>query len=173
MPLGSLGMKRAFWFVLVSFVAIGLFGIGYASDMNKITDIKAGYVGIDGLTASLGAMKGKPVLLTFWASWCGPCIAEVPTLNEIHQKYGNRGLQVLGISVDAGSADQVRQFAEKYHMHYRVGIARADLIKELSIGVIPISLLFDPDGSLLRQYTGQPPSEVLMGDIDKAMASQK
>jgi thiol-disulfide isomerase/thioredoxin len=143
-----------------------------ASGISKITDIKGRYLGSDGNSQTISELKGKPVLVTFWASWCMPCLMEIPTLNDIHQKYSGRGLQVIGINIDAPSTDEVKRLAEKYRMRYKVGLARDELIQELAINAIPMSFLFSSDGQLHRMYAGQPPAAVLTADIDKAVAKQ-
>src|SRR5438034_1178856 len=72
---------------------------------------------LDGKPIALKDAKGKVVLLNFWATWCGPCRAEIPGLIELQKKYPDK-LQVIGLAVDVDSAEEVKQYAAKVGMNY-------------------------------------------------------
>jgi thiol-disulfide isomerase/thioredoxin len=82
--------------------------------------------GIDGGTVNLAAMRGKVVLLNFWATWCGPCRMEVPDLVELQKKYQDR-LQVIGSVIDDTDEDAVRKFAKRYSINYPVAMANDEM----------------------------------------------
>lgn len=76
---------------------------------------------LDGETLAVGTAKDGPVLLNFWATWCTPCRTETPFLQEIHDRYGPRGLRVVGVSMDSpGSKPEIRAFVEEMGVSYRV-----------------------------------------------------
>src|SRR5262249_45636499 len=76
----------------------------------------------DGKPISLDDTKGKIVLLNFWATWCGPCRAEIPDLIELQTKYKDQ-LAIIALATDEDEPDDVKKFAQKTHINYRVGMA--------------------------------------------------
>src|SRR5262249_50813004 len=98
---------------------------------------------LDGKALSLDAWRGKVTLINFWASWCGPCRAEIPVLIALQRKYAGK-LQVVGLSVDDAPADDVRQFVATVGINYPVALAPSE-VSELYGGIpaLPTSFLLD------------------------------
>ncbi|MCL4235909.1 MAG: TlpA family protein disulfide reductase [Deltaproteobacteria bacterium] len=138
-----------------------------AGDPSRVTLVKGGYFDIKGMRQSFGALAGRPTLVVFWASWCGPCVDEIPSLNTLHERFGARGLRVLGLSVDFISPAETERLAKKYSMRYDVGAAEPELVIEFGFQAIPTSYLFDGHGAFVKRYTGAPPLAVLQADIEK------
>lgn len=109
---------------------------------------------LDGQELRLSSYRGKVVLLDFWASWCEPCRVETPHLIELQQKYGDRGLQIIGVSMD-DSPDPARTFYQQFHMNYPVVMGNAKT-GELYGGVLglPIAFLIDRDGRIKAKHIG-------------------
>ncbi|MCD8187007.1 MAG: AhpC/TSA family protein [Rikenellaceae bacterium] len=111
----------------------------------------------------------KLILLDFWASWCGPCIREMPVIAGLHEKYKDEGLAVIGISSDANEANW-KQAIEQYNMDWLqlISAEGEDRIGELySIKTIPYTVIIDGDGTILaRKLRG----EELVAKIDELMA---
>ena len=108
-----------------------------------------------GKSLSLRSYRGKVVLLNFWATWCGPCLVEIPTFEAWQNTYGAAGLQIVGISMDDDSAPVKRAY-EKYHLNYPVAMGDTQLGK-LFGGVLglPLSYLIDLDGRVVGRYQGE------------------
>jgi cytochrome c biogenesis protein CcmG, thiol:disulfide interchange protein DsbE len=121
--------------------------------------------GLDGKSLSLRNFRGKLVLLNFWATWCGPCLAEIPLFTAWQSTYGAAGLQVVGVSMDDDSSPVKRAYA-KYHLNYPVVMGDAEL-GELFGGVLglPLSYLIDPDGRIVARYQGEPDLKRLEAQI--------
>src|SRR5687768_2916004 len=76
---------------------------------------------LTGDTVALAALRGQAVLLNVWATWCAPCREEMPELQALHERFGTRGLRVLGVSVDAsGSEDPIRYFLEEFGVSFTI-----------------------------------------------------
>jgi thiol-disulfide isomerase/thioredoxin len=111
---------------------------------------------ISGATVDLSALKGKVVLLDFWATWCGPCKVEIPGFIELQDKYRDKGLVVIGVSVDDTLA-QLKEFSAAYKMNYPVvvGSAHEDIQKAYGpIWGLPTTFIIGRDGRLCSKHVG-------------------
>jgi len=110
---------------------------------------------MNGVDVKLDSFKGKVILLNFWATWCGPCKAEIPSLVELQEKYAD-DLVVLGFSVD-DPAEKMKPYAEEYKVNYPllVGNGREDVQNAFGplLG-IPVSVIIDRDGNIAKKHTG-------------------
>lgn len=110
----------------------------------------------EGANLRLSDLRGKVVVVNFWATWCPPCKAEIPWFVEFAEKYRDQRLAVIGISVD-DPAEDIRQFAEEYKINYPmlVGLGHDDLRQAYdAAAVIPVSWLIKPDGTVFAKAAG-------------------
>ncbi|MCZ7585276.1 MAG: TlpA family protein disulfide reductase [Deltaproteobacteria bacterium] len=91
----------------------------------------------------------------------------------MQEKYGTRRLTILSINLDLNTTDEVSKFARRHDARYRVGLAADSLATELSVSMLPTTYLFAADGSLFKRYTGGPPEQVFVRDIDAALVKSK
>lgn len=106
---------------------------------------------------TLGEYRGRVFVLNFWASWCGPCRAEIPELNKLRAEYGPRGVEFVGLTTESPGAasEKVRQFASEYGMEYRVGWADPDVFATLvTRAAIPQTLVVAADGRVVARFVG-------------------
>ena len=109
--------------------------------------------GLDG-AVKLAKLQGKVVYVDFWASWCGPCRQSFPWMNEMQAKYGARGLQIVGVNVDANSAD-ARQFLTTTPARFAIGFdPQGATPRSYGIKGMPSSVLIGPDGRVLLEHSG-------------------
>jgi thiol-disulfide isomerase/thioredoxin len=105
----------------------------------------------------LKSLKGKVVVLDFWATWCYPCRMEIPHFIELYKDYHSQGLEIIGIALDKGGAETVKPFAEKEGINYTIVIGDpsvADLYG--GIAAIPTTLVLDKKGIVHSKYVGVP-----------------
>ena len=128
-----------------------------------------------GDSVSLAAHRGKVVLLNVWATWCHPCRREIPELQAIHERYQVRGLELVGVSVDAdGSDDAIRAFMQEFRMTFPVWRDPDERVSAqfLVVGV-PATFLIDREGVLRWRKTGPiaPNDSSLASAIERALGS--
>jgi thiol-disulfide isomerase/thioredoxin len=120
---------------------------------------------IAGKPLSLAALKGKVVIIDFWATWCPPCRAEIPHFKELYAQYKDRGLEIVGLSVDNGSAEVV-SFVKENKIEYPVAMADGALQKAYGgIRGIPTTFIVDKRGGIAKKYVGYQEKSVFENDI--------
>ena len=111
---------------------------------------------VDGKEVKLATLKGKVVLLDFWATWCGPCKIEIPWFIEFQNKYGKAGLQVVGVSTDDSLA-KLKPYVANMKMNYLVlqGLDRDDIQDAYGpLFGIPVTVLISRDGKVCAKHVG-------------------
>lgn len=102
----------------------------------------------------LSHYRGQVVVVDFWASWCKPCRQSIPWLNELRARYGAQGLVVVGINVDAESADAQR-FMREVPMDFDVYLdPQGDVARQFKVPAMPVSYVFDRNGALAERHLG-------------------
>jgi thiol-disulfide isomerase/thioredoxin len=126
---------------------------------------------LDDKPVAMAAYKGRPLIVNFWARWCGPCREEIPELTRIRAKHKARGLEVIGIAIE-DRAEPVRDFAKAYDIDYPVVLAKGKgiwLMQALgnSKAGLPFTVVIDRKGKILSTKLG-----IIRGwDLDAAAAS--
>jgi peroxiredoxin len=133
-------------------------------------------VSASGDSVSLASLRGQAVLLNVWATWCHPCRDEIPELQRLYERYSGRGLEVVGVSVDAiGHEEAITAFARRYGMTYPIWRDPNESVSAtfLVIGV-PATFLIDRAGILRWKKTGPiaPSDTTLVAAIDQTLAPQ-
>jgi len=108
---------------------------------------------LDGKPITLAALQGKVVLLNFWATWCGPCRAEIPDLVALQERYKGR-LQIIGLNVDDEEAD-IKQYVQETGINYPVAMTSNDVrIQFGGIPALPTSFVLDTEGRVVQKHVG-------------------
>jgi len=110
---------------------------------------------LDGKTVRLSDYRGKPVVLNFWATWCGPCKIEMPWFVDFQKEYGPTGLQFLGVAMDDASTKDIAEFAESMKVNYPILIGK-DTVGDAYGGVqfLPETFFIDRDGKVVDKVFG-------------------
>ena len=109
---------------------------------------------LDGQSVSLSDLQGKPVLLNFWATWCRPCVSEMPYLQEIHDEWAGKGLALLAVNI-GDSSTKVKEFMQNHNLSLPVLLdTDQDVALEYNIRAIPTTFLIDKDGIIQEMKVG-------------------
>jgi len=146
--------------LLLAAAAAGFFGYRAWHPADAAPDLV--FQGLDGQPHRLADWRGKLVLLNFWATWCAPCLKEIPLLAEAHRRHAGAGLQLVGVAVDDAAA--VQAFLLRQPVSYPVMIGGPELFQVMDslgdrLGALPFSVLVGRDGAILERISG---------DLDRA-----
>jgi len=121
---------------------------------------------VDGKTYDSDNYKGKVTLVTFFATWCPPCVQEIPSLINLQDEFKEKDFTVVGISVDQGGSKVVKRLIDKTGINYPVLMADSKITRDFG-GVIgiPTSFLINPNGLIVKKYPGYVSHDVLANDI--------
>ena len=119
----------------------------------------------------LADFRGKPLLINFWATWCAPCVREMPEIDRFHREFGPRGWQVLGLAID--SPTPVREFLGRVKVGFAIGLAGLDgteLVRKLgnTQGGLPFTVMVDAQGKLMQRKMGETDFKQLAGWAGKS-----
>ena len=126
--------------------------IRFVRDPDPAPDFKV--KDLDGKDLSLEAHKGQVILLNFWATWCGPCRAEIPVLIELQNKYKDR-LQIIGMVVDDDDESTIRDVVKSESINYPVALTTNELRMAYGgIGALPTVFVINPEGRVVQKHVG-------------------
>ena len=147
--------------------------VGCASE-EPAKNVTASEVRATDLSKAVKDQKGKVVLIDCWATWCVPCIAEIPALNQLQEKYGNKGVRIVGVALASGEADEVKPFVGKNKMKYTVVMGDDDQVYDLNVIAFPTTYLLTRDMKIFRKYIGSGAKKAaeLEADIQALLAGK-
>jgi len=109
---------------------------------------------LNGKPVSLAGAKGKIVLLNFWATWCGPCRAEIPDLVDLQKRYADK-FEIIALATDEDDPDEVRRFVLQSGINYRVAMSSDAVRRDYGgIAALPTSFVIDPQGRIVQKHVG-------------------
>ena len=121
---------------------------------------------LEGRPFRLADLRGQVVLLNFWATWCPPCLEEIPDLERVATTLGPRGMQVVGVNVDAENPERLAAFAREHDITYPVVIATPRDVEAYRLTVIPTTFLIDQQGIVRQRYRGPRDYATFAQDIE-------
>lgn len=129
----------------------------------------------NGKPQALTQWKNKFLVVNFWATWCAPCVQEMPELSALQQEFAGKPVQILGLGIDSPS--NIAEFSKKYQIHYPLfvtGMDGSELSRQMGnqAGGLPFTVLITPDGKVAKSYLGRLKMDELRADITKFSAEK-
>jgi len=166
--------KLAFGAIAVLCMALGLFWglhrIGQEPPKTSAVDklLSQSMTDTSGQLQHLAQWKQRALIVNFWATWCAPCVQEMPALSALQSEIAPDGIQIIGVGID--SAANIAQFAAKYQITYPLytgGINATDLLREFGDkeGGLPFTVLIGHDGRVRKTYLGRLKMEALRREL--------
>lgn len=121
---------------------------------------------LDGTAVRLADLRGRTVVIDFWATWCPPCEFQIPILNEIYQAHRADGVEVLGISVDTEGPDAVRAYVEEHGARYPILLGTEALARQFGAPGFPSLVVVAPDGTFGEVHVGL----IEVPELERALA---
>lgn len=172
--------------VAASVIAAGMLYFGFhaarRSDSNPDQQSRVGYAtpapdftleSLDGRSVTLSNLRGKAVLLNFWATWCGPCKIETPWLVELQNQYGPQGLQIIGVEAGDDGKDEISKFAQDMRMNYPILLGKESVDDAYGgMPALPESFFIGRDGKIVDKIIGLRGREDIEESIKKALNTE-
>ena len=127
---------------------------------------------LDGGTWRLEDHRGQVVLVNYWATWCGPCWEETPGLIQLSRELGIQGLAVVGVAMDVGGEEKVRQFVKEFRVPYPVVMQEKASQMEYGLEGVPTTVLVDRSGRIAKSYVGAVRESDFKTDVEALLAEQ-
>ncbi len=129
-------------------------------------------INLVGEEVTLDQFKDKIIMLNFWAIWCPPCKAEIPDFIKMYDKHQKDGLEIIGVALSSGSADNIRQFVEKWKINYPILTGDEKYLQDLAnqyggIRGVPTTFLIDRKGIIRQKWVGARTEKVFMAEVEK------
>ena len=99
-------------------------------------------------------LEGSIVILDFWATWCVPCVGEIPAFNQLQEKYGRQRIKVIGLAVQSGWVRDIKRFATKYKMRYAILVGTDDTVSDFDVIAFPTTYVIAPGWKVFKKYSG-------------------
>jgi len=166
--------------IILSLIVLLAFGIIFLAKNSKITNNTHALEGrvapdftlpdINGKPFHFASVKGKVVILDFWATWCPPCRAEIPHFNELSDQYKKQGLEVIGISLDQGGPQAVKNFTKTTRIDYPILMGNSDITNKYGgVRGIPTTFIIDRKGKIVEKFVGYRDKETFEVVIQKLL----
>lgn len=167
-------MKKVFLFFLIVIPIVALLGFGLTRNPNTLPSVLVGKVAptfsvetLDGKTVTLESLSGTPMVINFWATWCGPCFAEHPVLLAAREQYESKGVRFFGV-VYQDELKNVKQFLESNGTPFTVLIdPKSQMAINYGVGGVPETFFIDSKGIIRDKLSGSLTPGYLQNQIEK------
>jgi len=167
-------MKRIVSFIAGVLLLVGLFACTQEKPKPENTSRNALSVAPDftlytatGEPVQLSKYRGQVVILDFWATWCGPCRKEIPGFVNLYNQYRDKGLTIIGVSLDQKGWDVVKPFIQEYNINYPVVLGNSEVVNDYGgIRAIPTTFIIDRNGRVVDRVVGYHPESFFRQRIE-------
>jgi peroxiredoxin len=153
--------------------ALVLAGIGYATFTRAVPAPDVTFISIDGQKISTQSLRGKVVMINFWATSCTTCIHEMPQMVETYNKFKGQGLEFVAVAMKYDPPNYVLNYAQTRKLPFKVALdSGGDLAKSFgNVALTPTTFVIGKDGSIIKRYVGEPEFSSLHALLQKALAA--
>jgi len=164
--------KRLIFFSLLCAVLVSCTSKQRSADTSAGSSAAANFIlqAADGSTVELSKLQGKVVVLNFWATWCGPCRAEMPGMTKVYDRLKGRGLEIIGVSLDRGGWGDVRPFLARNTINYPIVVGDAEIAKAYKLpDAIPFTVFINRGGNIVKNHMGYLSEEAFEQEVQKLL----
>ena len=173
MQASSSAPKRTWLKVLAALIIVALAVVGYMSVSKKDVIPEVTFVNLQGKKITSQDLRGKVVMINFWATSCVTCVKEMPEMVDTYNKYKDNGLEFIAVAMAYDPANYVLNFVETRKLPFTVALdVQGDLAKSFGdVKLTPTTLVVDKDGHIIKRYVGEPDFAALHQLLEKALAA--
>src|SRR6185369_1653666 len=160
--------------ILLALVALGIAGGIALAVVPRPAAPEVQFAVLSGENFSTSDLRGKVVLVNFWATWCTTCIEEMPKMIGTYRKFAPRGYEMVAVAVQSDHPNAVAAFAQKRALPFKVALdGNGDIARQFGrVRITPTSFLIDKQGRVLKEYIGEPDWAEFHALVEKALASE-
>ena len=157
---------------LIALAIAGAGAAGYLSLNGQSRAPDIGFTGIDGAQISAESLRGKVVLVNFWATSCTTCVAEMPKMVETYNKYKAQGLEFVAVAMKYDPPNYVINYAQTRQLPFKVALDASGAAAKAygDVSMTPTTFLIDKQGKIIKRYLGEPEFDALHKLLEKALA---
>jgi peroxiredoxin len=157
--------------LLASIAIAGIAAVASLTLARPAPEVK--FSALSGEAFSTSDLRGKVVLVNFWATYCGPCMQEMPKMVDTHRKFAPRGYETVAVTVRHDDPGRVGQYVAKHALPFKVALDHSgEVAREFgNVRITPTIFLIDKNGKVLRRYVGEPDWREIHSLVERALAS--
>ena len=165
--------KRTWINALLASAVLAVAGFAYVSFSAKTAAPQVTFTGLNGEKFSTESLRGKVVMVNFWATSCATCVKEMPEMVETYKKYKDKGLEFVAVAMSYDRADYVLNYVETRKLPFKVALdVKGELANSFGdVKLTPTTFVIDKNGNIIKRYVGEPAFPALHQLLDKALAT--
>jgi len=159
--------------ILLAVVALGIAGAAAFALVPRPAAPEVQFTVLSGENFSTSDLRGKVVLVNFWATWCTTCVQEMPKMIDTYRKFAPRGYEMVAVAVQSDHPNSVADFTRRRALPFKVALdGNGDIARQFGrVSITPTSFLIDKQGRVLKEYIGEPDWAEFHALVEKALDS--
>ena len=159
--------------ILLAVVALGIAGAAAFALVPRPAAPEVQFTVLSGENFSTSDLRGKVVLVNFWATWCTTCVQEMPKMIDTYRKFAPRGYEMVAVAVQSDHPNSVADFTRRRALPFKVALdGNGDIARQFGrVSITPTSFLIDKQGRVLKEYIGEPDWAEFHALVEKALSS--